>query len=228
MDFLEKLGGRRLLSELVQILKEHEPLQGIWRTASLGLLRFIHPELALSQPTRLLLEETRYVVSWFDLLFLERRYESWLVYFLAMCDSLSAEQFAGTCARLSFNVHLREKLIEMRGTAEELMASMERRLTLQGKLENNEIYYFLRDLSVEVLLYRMAKTGNAELKRCISLYFTKLHGVHTQIGGEDLKRLGVPPGPRYREILDAVLSARLNGTVNSKDEELNMARSLLR
>lgn len=226
MDFLHKLGGRRLLAELVQILKEREPLNGIGRMASLGLFRFIHPALELTAPTRLLLEETRYVVSWYDLLYLERRYERWVVYFLTICDPLSLTDFQNACGRLSLNVHFRQKLGEMRGMAEEITASMERRLAQQGKLDNSEIYHFLKGLSVEVLLYRMAKSSHAEMKRCISLYFTKLSGVRPLIDGEDLKRLGVEPGPRYREIFDAVLSARLNGSVVSKEEELALARSL--
>jgi tRNA nucleotidyltransferase (CCA-adding enzyme) len=82
-------------------------------------------------------------------------------------------------------------------------------------------------LSVEVLLYQMAKCRNPEVKRCISLYFTKLHGVHTAIRGEDLKQLGLESGPRYRELLDAVLSARLNGSVFSHEDELHLVRTLL-
>ncbi|MBJ6727533.1 CBS domain-containing protein [Geomesophilobacter sediminis] len=228
MDFLEKLGGRRLLAELVQILKEKEPLSAVWRLESLGLLRFIHPALEASPPSHDLMEEARDVISWFELLFLERRYERWVVYFLALCDSLSSEAFEGACARLALNVHFQEKLKEMRRSAEERMANMEKRLSQQGRLENNEIYYFFKGLSVEVLLYRMAKSGNPELKRCISLYFTKLDSVRTSIDGTDLQRIGVPPGPRYREILDAVLSAKLNGVVFSKEEEIALAKSYLR
>ena len=227
MDFLEKLGGRRLLSELVQILKEKEPLKGVWRMASLGLLRFIHPDLELNVSMRGMLEEVRYIVSWFDLLYLERPYERWAVYFLAICDVLTDDQFWGTCTRLAVSEHYKEKLVEMRKQGAELIGSMERKLARQGKLENSEIYFFLRGLPVEVLLYHMAKSHSSEVKRYISLYFTKLHGVRTQIGGEDLKRLGVERGPRFRELLDAVLSAKLNGRVISREDEVRMVQELI-
>jgi tRNA nucleotidyltransferase (CCA-adding enzyme) len=227
MEFLEKLGGKRLLTELVQILKEKEPLKGIWRMSSLGLLRFIHPELEMGLAMHEMLEEVRYIVSWFDLLYLERPYERWAVYFLAICDSLSDDQFLATCTRLAVNEHYKERLIEMRRHGARLIGSLEHKLSQQGKLENSEIYFFLRGLPVEVLLYHMAKSRNPEVKRCISLYFTKLHGVHTQIGGEDLKRLGVERGPRFRELLDAVLSAKLNGRVISREDEITMVQELL-
>ena len=227
MEFLEKLGGRRLLSELVQILKEKEPLKGVWRMASLGLLRFIHRELELTPSLQELLKEVRYTVSWFDLLYLERPYERWAVYFLAICDTLSDDQFLVTCTRLALNEHYKSKLVEMRRQGAELVCSLECKLAQQGKLENSEIYFFLRGLPVEVLLYHMAKSGSPEVKRCISLYFTKLHGVRTLIGGDDLKRLGVQRGPRYRELLDAVLSAKLNGRVSSLEDEIRMVQALL-
>ena len=227
MEFLEKLGGRRLLSELVQILREKEPLKGIGRMSSLGLLSFIHPEIELTPVMQGTLEEVRYVVNWFDLLYLERPYERWAVYFLALCESLTDDQFWGTCTRLAVSEHYKERLVEMRREGEELIGAMERKLARQEKVENSEIYFLLRGLPVEVLLYHMAKSRSSEIKRCISLYFTKLHGVRTQISGEDLRELAVEPGPLYRELLDAVLSARLNGRVVSREDEIQLVRELL-
>jgi tRNA nucleotidyltransferase (CCA-adding enzyme) len=227
MDFLEKLGGRRLLAELVQILKEKEPLRGIGRMASLGLFRFIHPALEYGKAMQETLEEVRYIVTWYDLLYLERHYQRWAVYFLAICETLSDDEFWGTCTRLAVSECYKEQLVEMRRQGEELVTAMERRLGQQGRLENSEVYFFLRGLSVEVLLYLMAKSRNQELKRLISLYFTKLQALRTAIGGEDLKALGVKPGPRYRELLDAVLNARLNGLVASKEDEIELLRGLL-
>src|SRR6185369_16853666 len=72
MNFLDKLGGKRLLSELIHIFNEREPHRAVERMASLGLFRFIHPELSLGQEERLLLDETSKIVSWYDLLFLEK------------------------------------------------------------------------------------------------------------------------------------------------------------
>ena len=227
MEFLEKLGGRRLLSELVQILKEKEPLKGISRMSSLGLLSFIHQNIELTVSMQSTLEQVRYIVSWFDLLYLERPYERWAVFFLALCESLPDDGFWGTCTRLAVAEHYKERLVEMRRQGREQVRAMEVRLALRGKLDNAEVYFFLRGLSVEVLLYHMSKNSNSEIKRYISLYFTKLQGVHSLIGGEDLKQLGVEQGPRYRELLDLVLSAKLNGRVVSREDEIDLVKELL-
>jgi tRNA nucleotidyltransferase (CCA-adding enzyme) len=70
----------------------------------------------------------------------------------------------------------------------------------------------------------MAKSGGEEVRRCISLYFTQLQNVHPLITGEDLKKMNIPPGPVYRELLEAVLKARLDGRVASREDELNFVR----
>lgn len=228
MNFLEKLGGKRLLTELVLILREKEPLRAVERLAELGLLRFIHPDLHLVAANRWLLAETQQIVSWFDLLFLERSYEKWAVYFLALCDPLSVEQFWGSCTRLSVSEHYKEKLSEMRQKAWEVLEIMETRMARRGAVERSAIYAWLRELPVEVLLYMMAKTGSEKVKKAISLYFIQLQGVRTLITGDDLKRMGVPPGPLFAKILDEVLSARLNNRVQSREDELRLVSELLR
>lgn len=227
MNFLEKLGGKRLLTELVLIFREKEPLRAVERIAELGLLRFIHPDLRLTQASRRLLEETQQIVSWFDLLFLERKYEKWAVYFLALCDPLPFEQFRGACTRLSVSEHYREKLLDARQKAWEVLEEMRARRARGGGMEPSEIYAWLRELPVELLLYMMARTVSEEVKKAISLYFTQLQNVRTQINGDDLKKMGVPPGPQYKKILDAVLSARLNNRVRSREDELRLITELM-
>ncbi|KAF0218543.1 MAG: hypothetical protein FD174_2843 [Geobacteraceae bacterium] len=227
MNFLEKLGGKRLLAELVHILREKDPLRAVERMASLGLLRFIHPDLRLAPETRRLLEEAWKTISWFDLLFLERRYEKWAVYFLVLCDPLDNERFWGTCTRLAVNEHYKEKLFEMRKKAGEILEEMQKRVERKGKVSRSDIYHWLKELPVEILLYMMAKTGSEEVKKFISLHFTQLQNVRCLITGEDLKKLGVPEGPAYKKILDMVLSARLNNLVQSLEDELRMVEKTL-
>jgi tRNA nucleotidyltransferase (CCA-adding enzyme) len=227
MELLEKIGGKRLLSELVHILLEKEPIRAIERISELGLLKFINPNLRLSSGNRKVLEESRKIVSWFELLFIDWRGEKWAVYFLALCNSLSDEEFRVTCLRLSVSEHYREKLFEMRRKAGQVLEVMQKRAFRGPEVQRSEIYHWLHELPVELLLYLMAKTGNEKVKKFISLYFTQLQSVRCQMKGTDLIDLGVPSGPLYRDILHKVLDARLNNIVQSKDEELRYARRLL-
>ncbi len=46
--------------------------------------------------------------------------------------------------------------------------------------------------------------------------------------GDDLKALGVPPGPVYKRLLDAVREAQLDGTITTKEQAIELVRRLLK
>jgi tRNA nucleotidyltransferase (CCA-adding enzyme) len=224
MNFLSKLGGKRLLTELVIILKEKEPLRAVERIASLGLLQFIHPDLKLTPEIRKMLEESAKIVSWFDLLFLDRRYEKWVIYFLVLCEPLLPDQFTETCKRLSLSEHYRQRLFEMRKRVDSVLEIMQRRVVRGPEVKRSEIYFWLEGLPVEVLLYLMAKARVDGVRKCVSLYFTQLQGIRCAINGEDLKGLGVPPGPDFKKILNRVFRARLDNEALTRDDEMRIAK----
>lgn len=47
------------------------------------------------------------------------------------------------------------------------------------------------------------------------------------ITGDDLRALGLSPGPRFKTLLDAVRAAQLDETIHTRDEALNLVRALL-
>jgi poly(A) polymerase len=47
------------------------------------------------------------------------------------------------------------------------------------------------------------------------------------VSGEDLKQLGLTPGPQYKRLLDAVREAQLDGTISTKEQALELIRRLL-
>ena len=73
----------------------------------------------------------------------------------------------------------------------------------------------------------MAITRSKQVKRAISLFFTQLRNTAVEMSGQDLKKMGVAPGPIYRETLQAVLAARLDGRLQSHEEELAFARAFV-
>ncbi len=70
----------------------------------------------------------------------------------------------------------------------------------------------------------MASTTRKSIKRAVSNYITLLRSTKTLLSGKDLKEMGFKPGPIYREILDSLLDARLNGEVRSRTEEVEFVR----
>jgi tRNA nucleotidyltransferase (CCA-adding enzyme) len=57
----------------------------------------------------------------------------------------------------------------------------------------------------------------------IDRYRSEWAMVHAELTGDDLRGLGIPRGPLYRDILSAVRRARLDGIATSRDEETAIA-----
>jgi tRNA nucleotidyltransferase (CCA-adding enzyme) len=194
--------------------------------ASLGLLQYIHPGLKMTPELRKLFLESGEIVSWFDLLYLKKPYERWAVYFLALCHPLGAQEFMDICIRLAVNGNYRKKLSQSREQGRVVLDELSKRVARGRQILPSELYHWLKSLPVEVLIHMMAMTTKDEVRRNISLYFTRLCNVRIAITGNDLSRLGIPRGPIYREILDKLLDARLDGKVETKEDELEMVRKL--
>jgi tRNA nucleotidyltransferase (CCA-adding enzyme) len=227
MNFLEKLGGKRLLAELIHILNEKEPLKAITRMESLGLLSFIHNQIKLTTQTLSTLKESAQILSWFELLYLGVTFDKWVVYLLALTTELGPAEFMECCTRLAVNKNQRIKIAEHRRKGLLLLDEWGRLLRRGQKLLPSSIYRSLRDLTVEIPLYLMAVTTREDIRKQISHYFTHLSTVKIFVNGDDLKNLGIPNGPLFKEILDRILDARLDGEVESRDDELRMVENLL-
>lgn len=226
MNFLEKLGGKRLLAELIHILNEKEPLKAIIRMESLGLLSYIHPQITLTKAAQAMMTETAHVLSWFELLYLGVSYDKWVVYFLGLTAQLDPDEFMETFLRLAVNKHQRIKIVENRHKGILLLDEWGKKSRRGNNFLPSCIYRSLRNLPVETLLHLMARTERDEVRKCISQYFTHLSTVKILLSGDDLKKFGIPDGPLFREILDKILDARLDGLLESRDDELRMVETL--
>jgi tRNA nucleotidyltransferase (CCA-adding enzyme) len=58
-------------------------------------------------------------------------------------------------------------------------------------------------------------------------YLEKWRHVKPYTTGHDLKQLGLPPGPKYQNILDRLRAAWLDGEVTSEKEEIDLLRRVL-
>ncbi|MFA7404465.1 MAG: CBS domain-containing protein [Pelobacteraceae bacterium] len=228
MHLLDKLGGERLLSELVQIMREKEPSPAIGRMSALGLLSFIHPALKLVPATERVLQETGQVMAWFRLLYLEDRCEPWQVYFMALCDGLKPDEFRDACLRLAIPGRLASRLCIQRRLVFSTLNAIKRRLKQTPEVRNSELFAWFSGLTLEMLLYLAARASSEQVRRFVSLYLTRLRSVAPALDGDDLRGLGLEPGPLFRRIKDRLLQARLDGEVDSRDEEEALAKMLTR
>jgi len=220
LNFLNRLDGRRLFSELVLMLQEDEVILNIRRMNKLNILPFIHTKITFNDSTRVLLENISEVINWCELSFLEEKYERWKVYFLGLIDNLDKNEVLSLCERLSMSGKEQQEILRLRKHHSEVLV----KIAKQRGMSNSEWYHLLSPLSTEYLLYLMAKVAKKETKKAVSTFLTQLRHTKVKTTGEDLKRLGFPPGKLYKKILDSLLDAKLDGKIRSKSEEIAFVR----
>jgi tRNA nucleotidyltransferase (CCA-adding enzyme) len=223
MDFFKRLSGKRVFAELKQILAEDNPGPAVARLRDFDLLKVVHPSIELSPAMTHLFASIKKVVSWYDLLFLEESYMKWSVYFMGMIHSCDRETTRDICRRFELPPSVQALFATGRFAAERRLNSLERQLPS----ENSQLYRKLAEFRIELILYMMAAAKTEAVRKAISHYCVHLRFVRPWLRGQDLKELGLPPGPRYRIILDELLNARLNGRVDSREDEITLARELI-
>lgn len=223
MDFFRRLSGRRVFSELRQIFQEENPTPAIVRLHDYNLLKFIHPSIKLDKELVSIFNSVKKVLSWHDLLFLEESNMKWAVYFLGLirhCDEKTSEEI---CMKFELAPRYREIFCKGRLDANNCLFWLERNMPLK----NSILYKRLAGFKTELILYMMAATKYEKVKRAISYYFTQLQHIRPAVTGKDLKTMGLQAGPVYREVLQAVLDAKLNGQLNTPDDEFVFVKNYI-
>ena len=210
-----QLSGRRLFRELVLCLSEDRPFAVIKRLGDYGLLKFFHPRLKADARMGGLFQRLEGVVAWYRLLFTGEKHEEWLVAFLGLVDSLTEKEIQELLSRLSLSEKFRQNFVQRRGMTLQAID----RISHSAPLEPSEIYFLLNPLDTSHLLFAMGRTESEEVKKAISLYFTRLKRTRVALSGKDLRRMGYVPGPVYAEILQSLLRAKLDGKLHSPQEE---------
>jgi tRNA nucleotidyltransferase (CCA-adding enzyme) len=219
MGFLQRLSGGRVLSEIVLILKEEDPVPALTRMRDFDLFRFLHPSLKFDGEAVALFERIHHVISWFDLLFLEQQYDRWLIYFYGLMDSLKPEEIEEMGRRFSMNERERAQVIGGRREADRTLLQFYSWINGNYQPKRSEVYSLLEPLSTETKLFMMAKTNQMATRRSISLYFTQLKDVRPLLKGADLIGMGMKPGPSIRRTLANLLKARLDEQVVTQQDE---------
>lgn len=220
MDFFKRLSGRRVFAELRQILAEENPTPSMARLNEYRLLDVIHPRIQWDKNLEDLFNSVKKALSWHDLLFLEESYMKWAVYFMALIKNFDRKTTEAVCQRFELPPRLTPFFGAERLEANRCLRWLESRKSI----DNSLLYQRLNRFKTELILYMIAASRSERVKKYISHFYTHLRTVQVLTTGQNLKDMGLTPGPIYREILDAVRYARLNGKLKSKDDEIEFIR----
>jgi tRNA nucleotidyltransferase (CCA-adding enzyme) len=219
MNLFEKLSGPRLYEELLLLFNETEPDRALKKLSDLGLLKVIHPALTFNEELEETLKSLHETVSWFNLLFLEEKTDRGVLYLMALLSELKEEEAEAAAERLSPPPKIKDMIDKGISKAREVV----KRLPSEDPVE---IYNLLRKLRLETILLAMALSKDRLKQKVISRYLTELRKIEPILKGEDLKKIGVKPGPVYSRILKELLEEKLRGHLKSREDEERFVRRI--
>ena len=218
MPLLGRLTGKRLCNELELILREDNPADVLQRLQALGALRRIHPAMRVScefeRRMKWLMEAApRWAEDAID--------NSVMRWNLLLADSGDRNARA-ICKRFDLPQALTRSITD----CARLVVDLD---TLgDSGARPSEIARRLDGLSEDSLYAAwITLSQNPEARRLIEEYATTWRHLRPSVTGNDLKHLGLPPGPRFKLLLDALRSAWIDGDIRTKEEEAALLRELL-
>ena len=223
LNLLSHTTGSRIWHELKCIFLETNPAGIIERLNELSVLKSLHPAFKWNKNMKNLFKEIEAVLSWFDLLFLEEGYAKEEIYLMGLLDPLSEEEAGSFLSQLEFPLSKKKLFLEKRKEIFNIYHLWHKKKEIKPSL----VYLTMKDISIEFILYLMAKLSPYK-KRWLSQYFTQWRQIKPILTGDDLKAIGLKPGPIFRTILEELLKARLDGKVKTKEDEKNLVKKFLK
>jgi tRNA nucleotidyltransferase (CCA-adding enzyme) len=230
-SMFDKVAPQRIRDELMLILQEAEPVRPLRRMAELDELRFIHNGLKLRGDIIRLCGVISGTLRWYDRLpdkkpGVDRR----LIYLMALFDDLSYNTVLSLCRRFAFRGSDSARILSCKSRS----GSILKELASKSHMAPSEIYKLLEPLSVEVILFMMAKAALSEpaarsklVSSRIRNFLIKYNGTRIHIRGSDIKALGLKPSPEFKKILNKVLYNKIDGKFRTRRDELAYVKGLI-
>jgi tRNA nucleotidyltransferase (CCA-adding enzyme) len=212
LPMLDRVTGDRIRHELELALHEAAPVPVMARLAELGVMAQLHPDLTWTETAVLAYRRLSPLLKkpvWAELLEGESPI---FVYFALWLLPLDAPVRRAVMRRLKVrqatrrDVNAGAKLVELLHK-------------LPPDAPPSEVTRALRPFTPRTLLTTRAYlTDEAAIDR-LTHFVSEWRHVKTILSGADLQQMGVTPGPIYGQLLDALLSARLDGHLQSEADE---------
>ncbi|MCJ7792082.1 MAG: CCA tRNA nucleotidyltransferase [Dehalococcoidia bacterium] len=208
---LDTISGDRIRHELELILKEDEPERAIRRAEELGVLSQLHPSLKGN--------------GWLSKMFAKARQIGKLtspstIYLCLLIYNLTEKANEQFVSRLNFSKNSSQA---MRQTLQ-LKAQLHN--LANPKLKPSDIYQLLQDYSAPAIQANALASESPTVSRHLNLYLNKLRYVKPLLNGADLKKIGIPAGPKIGDVLSALHKAKLNGEVRTRRDEEKLVNHL--
>ena len=208
IPMLDTISSDRIRHELELILRERYPEYVIIRLNELGVLARISPSLRGSSWIARNFEQAR---------LLNKPVQLPSLYFCILVYPFSEEELEQLIHRLNIARKLSQALYDTIHLKSELLNRD------RSSIRPSEIYCLLGEYEPVAIQANAMASESVAMRGNLQLFLKKLRYVKALLNGEELKELGVSPGPEMGRILQALHRAKLDGEVNTKKDEKKLA-----
>ncbi len=217
LDLLEKVSGERITHELELIFKERRPEKALQQLEYLGILAAIHPGLVVDN---LFISQVQTLRGGLDGTPWQGVQPEPVHYLGLMSFSLARDEVEMLVERLNLRSYQRETLHQV--------YRIKRNATKIARAEKaSTLVHLLNRTNTDAQLIAWLALDNPAACQQLERYQRQLKDVAPLIDGHYLKQeLGLSPGPIFREIMDALRDARLDGLVKTIEDERALAAQI--
>ncbi len=225
MNLLERVSGSRIFGELSLVFEEPHPAAIFIRLEELGLLEFFHPQFHFGPREAKDFAHAEEVLAWYRLLYRKEGVSHLDLYLMTLLADFKPSEARKAMGRLGLPQSMKRKIRADRAA----FRNLSRRFAVRRRTWSpSQLYRLMAETSREALLLLMALSRDEGIKKAVSDNLTTYSRTATHLKGKDLRYLGITPGPAYKKILHALLYARLDGKVETRDEEINLVKKKYR
>ena len=202
---LRAISGSRIRHEIERTLEEAAPGAAFDLAERLGALAAMHPGFRLGHATARALGEAASGGG--------------ALGFAILGAALSEETAAALAKRLAAPVLIRRAMTDASRLAARLDA------LAAPALKDSEVYAALSPYVREAVLACRFTAGDGIMAERIDDFTGRLADVRPALSGDDVVALGVEPGPLIGQLLAELLRARLDGEVETRQDEIEAVRA---
>ncbi len=220
LPMLDRVTGERIRNEIELALAEADPVRVMGRLDALGVLSHLAPGLSWRPETAAVFQHVAAMAD--DPIWGETfRGGPAVFYYFAVWLAPFAAPVPEAVAR---------RLRVRKTTLEDLLGLGELRPALAALPDDappSAVVAALKGYTPRVLLTARLLAQNPRHAAWLDKYMTTWRPVRPALTGDDLRALGLPPGPLYARILNRLLAARLDGQVTDEAGERDLVARLL-
>jgi len=223
---LNSVSKNRIRQELRLILSEEDCFAQIKKLDEYINLDFIHPNLKISSSMDRSFSQARdYLLRFIkesnikDL----SKDARWIVNFMILIDDLKQDEMESILEDFNFTNSIKNKVIKYK----KFSAQVSKLLGQADKLKASHVYGILNPLCLEASFAIISRTDKICVKDKIWSFIVKDRLIKIKVTGDDLKDMGITPGPKFDFILTRLLYAKIDKDIINKEDELKLIKKLI-